>query len=364
MSTFIIAEAGVNHNGELTLAHELIDAAAEAGADAIKFQTFNALELAGADAPLAGYQQSNFPQGGSQLEMLRKLELPKSWHLPLRLHAERVGLEFMSTAFDTQSLEYLSELGLKRYKIPSGELTNGPLLLEFSRLGKPLILSTGMASLNEVETAIATILWGMRNQSRDPNNLEEVMNFWSETSQRIDLTESLTLLHCTSQYPAPFEDVNLSAMKTLEHNFKLSIGYSDHTVGIHVAVAAVSLGARVIEKHLTLDRELEGPDHAASTEPSLFGEMVTQIRQIENAIGNGVKEPQESELSTREVARQKVIASSFIAKGEVFSPTNLTTRRAKNGVNAHNIWDFFSNSATRDYRAGEAIDEASRRFSQ
>ena len=264
---YIIAEAGVNHNGQRDLAFALVDAAAEAGADAVKFQTFDAARLASKSAPKAAYQKQSTDAAESQLAMLKKLELPREWHADLQAHATQKGIEFLSTAFDSDSLAFLVDLGMPLFKIPSGELTNGPLLWQFARTGKPLVLSTGMATLSEVEQGLAIVAHALSAEA-EPSSIDDVWRSWSRADWRARLNGHVTLLHCTSQYPTPFAEVNLRGMDTLAQAFGLSVGYSDHTEGILIPVAAVARGAKIIEKHFTLDRSLPGPDHKASLNPN------------------------------------------------------------------------------------------------
>lgn len=352
---YIIAEAGVNHNGQRDLAFALVDAAAEAGADAVKFQTFDAAKLAAKSAPKAAYQKVSTDAAESQLEMLRKLELAREWHAELQAHARGKGIEFLSTAFDTDSLDFLVELGMPLFKVPSGELTNGPLLWRFAHTGKPLVISTGMATLSEVEQALAIVAHALHAEV-EPASLEEVWRGWSQADWRQRLRGHVTLLHCTSQYPTPFAEVNLRAMDTLSDAFGLDVGYSDHTEGILIPVAAVARGARLIEKHFTLDRNLPGPDHKASLEAEELAKMVREIRALTVAIGDGSKAPQASEWDTRRAARQQVIAARDIASGAVFARDDLSTARCGSGLPAAALWSLVGQPARRAFSAGEVID--------
>lgn len=353
---YIIAEAGVNHNGEKELAFSLVDVAADAGADAVKFQTFDAKNLASQSAPKAAYQKNSTDAEESQLAMLKKLELPREWHAELRAYAHDKGVEFLSTAFDIDSLEFLDSLGMPLYKVPSGELTNAPLLWRFARTGKPLILSTGMAVLAEVEEALAVVAHALQTTT-EPNSLEEVWRCWSVAENRQRLQGHVTLLHCTSQYPTPPHEVNLLAMDTLASAFGLAIGYSDHTEGILMPVAAVARGAQVIEKHFTLDRMMSGPDHKASLEPDELRKMVADIRALERAFGDGIKAPQSSEWDTRAAARQQVVVKCDVTKGTMFTREVLSTARCGAGSPANSLWSFVGKSAVRDYVAGEALKD-------
>lgn len=350
-NVYVIAEAGVNHNGELELARQLVDYAAEAGADAVKFQTFDANKLATRAAPKASYQQRTTDVAESQLEMLHKLELPREWHWELRERARSRGIEFLSTAFDTDSLNFLEELDMPFYKVPSGELTNGPLLWQFARQGRPLVVSSGMATMSEVEQALAVIAHAF-NSSHEPSGEMDIWRGWSQPAWRNSLEGRVTLLHCTSQYPTPMAEVNLKAMDTLAA-FGLPVGYSDHTEGILIPVAAVARGARVIEKHFTLDRNLSGPDHRASLEPDELKLMVCQIRQLEQAMGDGAKCPQLSEWDTRLAARQQVVMARDVVKGAILTRKDLTTARSGAGLPAISLWQLIGKPANCNYSSGE-----------
>lgn len=354
---YIIAEAGVNHNGQRDMAFALVDAAAEAGADAVKFQTFDAKKLASRSAPKAAYQKKSTDAEESQLSMLKKLELPREWHHELRDHARQKGIEFLSTAFDTDSLAFLVKIGMPLFKIPSGELTNGPLLWQFARTGKRLVLSTGMATLSEVEQGLAVVAHAL-NAETEPSSIDEVWRGWSRPEWRNSLGGGhVTLLHCTSQYPTPFSEVNLRAMDTLSKSFGLPVGYSDHTEGVLIPVAAVARGAKIIEKHFTLDRSLPGPDHKASLEPQELSHMVRDIRVLQVAFGDGSKTPQPSEWDTRQAARQQIIAARDIAAGEEISRAALTTARCGRGLPPSELWGLVGKQVSRGYEAGEVIFE-------
>lgn len=352
---YIIAEAGVNHNGELALARELVDRAADAGADAVKFQTFDAKKLASSIAPKANYQKQSTEATESQLEMLRKLELPREWHHELRELAQRRSIQFLSTAFDIDSLDFLESLGMPFFKVPSGEITNGPLLWKFARQRKPLVVSTGMATLSEVEQALAVIAHAF-NVDNEPSHVDEVWQGWSSSEWRRSLQGRVTLLHCTSQYPTPMHEVNLTAMDTLRHAFGLPVGYSDHTEGVLIPVAAVARGAVLIEKHFTLDRTMPGPDHQASLEPEELSRMVREIRAISMALGDGAKCPQASEWDTRKAARQQVITTRELRRGELFTRADLTTARSGRGLPPFMLWGLVGQPAQRDYAAAEPLD--------
>lgn len=354
-AVYIIAEAGVNHNGERELAFALVDAAAAAGVDAIKFQTFDAARLASKHAPKAAYQKKSTDESESQLAMLKKLELPRTWHVELQAYARQKGIEFLSTAFDPDSLSFLVDLGMPLFKIPSGELTNGPLLWQFARTGKPLILSTGMATLSEVEQGLAIVAHALES-SQEPADIDEVWRCWGNRESRQRLHGHVTLLHCTSQYPTPWSEVNLKAMDTLASAFGLEVGYSDHTEGCLIPVAAVARGAKVIEKHFTLDRLLPGPDHKASLEPDELKRMVSEIRSLELALGDSCKAPQVSEWDTRRAARQQVVATQEIAAGAIFSREDLATARCGQGLPPTALWGLVGRRSARNYHAGEIIE--------
>lgn len=332
MKTLVIAEAGVNHNGDMDLAFQLVDAAAAAGADLVKFQTFVADRLVTAQAPKAAYQKASGGSDESQHAMLKRLELDRAAHERLIAHCERTGIGFFSTGFDAPSLQMLNDLGLRLFKVPSGELTNLPYLRQIASYGRPVILSTGMATMEEVAGAIDALRTaGVRR-------------------------EDLTVLHCTTEYPTPMEDVNLRAMLEIRDRFGVAVGYSDHTKGIEVPIAAVALGASVIEKHFTMDRTLPGPDHEASLEPEELHTMVAAIRNIEQAIGDGVKRPAQGELANRAAARKSIVASRAIRAGETLDAASLTAKRPGTGISPM-LWDeVVGTVARRDFAADEMIE--------
>lgn len=335
--TLIIAEAGVNHNGDLALARRLIDAAAHAGADLVKFQTFSADRLVTLTAAKADYQTQTTAAAETQHAMLRRLELTRDMHLALIDHCHHRGIGFFSTAFDLPSLDRLAELGLDRFKIPSGEITNLPYLRHVGRLAAPadksVILSTGMATLGEIEGALDILETAGTPRAR------------------------ITVLHCNTEYPTPMQDVNLRAMLTIRDAFGVAIGYSDHTPGIEVPSAAVALGATVIEKHLTLDCTLPGPDHKASLEPDEFATMVRAIRNIELAMGDGIKRPSPSEAKNKPIARKSLVATVPIHAGEFFTPENITAKRPGTGLSPMRWDEIIGRRAVRDYQADELIDD-------
>ena len=332
MSVLIIAEAGVNHNGDLALAKSLIDAAAEAGADIVKFQTFKADRLATPAATKADYQNRTTDAAESQREMLRRLELTPEMHVELQAHCQARNIAFLSTGFDIESIDYLAGIGLRCFKIPSGEITNLPYLRHIGAYGGEVILSSGMASLDEVRDAVRALETAGTGRDR------------------------IVVLHCTTEYPAPVEDVNLRAMRAMGESLGVRVGYSDHTRGIEVAIAAVALGAVVIEKHFTLDRDLPGPDHQASLEPAELKALVHSIRNVEMALGDGVKRPTAGEAKNRLVVRKSIVASRSIAAGEVFGEHNLTTKRPGNGLSPMRWDEVVGQCARRHFAVDELIE--------
>ncbi|MGF1740830.1 N-acetylneuraminate synthase [Vibrio profundum] len=356
--TLIIAEAGVNHNGQEELAFALVDAAHKAGADIVKFQTFKAKNLVTEEAKQAEYQVTNTQKKESQLAMLSRLELSYEVHHELVKYCDSLGIEFLSTAFDLESLNFLvNDLHLTRLKLPSGELTNAPLVLEHARTGCDLIVSTGMATLSEIETALGVIAFGYTaGKNAEPSMLGFQEAYASEAGQKA-LKEKITILHCTTEYPAPMEEINLKAMDTLGRAFDLPAGYSDHSEGITVPIAAVARGAVLIEKHFTLDRNMEGPDHKASLEPKELEAMVKAIRQIEIALGSSVKTPTVSEVKNKTVARKSLVAAIDIKEGEKLTESNLIIKRPGSGLSPYRYWDLIGRTANKGYKAGELISE-------
>jgi len=356
--TLIIAEAGVNHNGNEKLAFKLVDAAHKAGADIVKFQTFKASKLVTASTVQADYQIANTQKKESQLAMLSRLELTFEFHLELVEYCKKIGIEFLSTAFDSESLKFLvNDLKLKRLKIPSGDLTNAPLVLEHAQTGCDLIVSTGMATLAEIETALGVIAFGyLASQTEKPSIHAFEKAYYSELGQKL-LKERVTILHCTTEYPAPLEDINLKAMDTIANAFKLPVGYSDHSAGINIPIAAVAREAKIIEKHFTLDQNMEGPDHKASLEPGQLKAMIDGIRNIELALGDGLKGPRPSEVKNKSVARKSLVAEQVIQKGTVFSKDNMTSKRPGSGQNPINYWGLLGSEAKNNYQIGDLINE-------
>lgn len=331
MSVFIIAEVGVNHNGSLSLAKQLVDVAADCGANAVKFQTFKATTLVTKTAKQAEYQALNTGQSESQFDMLQRLELSEAVHKELIDYCKTRNLEFMSTPFDLQSIKLLNDLGVNRFKIPSGEITNYPYLKMVGSYNKEIVLSTGMAILGEIEAALNILIESGTDKNR------------------------ITILHATTDYPTQMQDVNLNAMKTIAQAFRVRVGYSDHTAGVEVPTAAVALGASIIEKHFTLDKNLPGPDHKASLEPQELKQMVQAIRNIEIAMGDGVKWPSSNEKKNIEIVRKSIVASKAIKKGQVFSEKNLTVKRPAQGISPMRWNEVIGQVAQQDYEVDDLI---------
>ncbi len=328
--TFIIAEAGVNHNGSFELAKQLIDKAVWAGVDCIKFQTFNSKNLVSKNAQKADYQKKKTDSNESQLEMLKKLELSKEQFIELKKYCQEKNIMFLSTPFDLESIDFLASIGVNIWKVPSGEITNYPFLRAIGQRKESVIMSTGMCTLEEVRDAVSVLTkFG---------------------------TSNITLLHCTTEYPAPFDSVNMKAMQTLKKEFGYKIGYSDHTNGIEIPVAAVAMGACVIEKHFTLDRNMEGPDHKASLGPDELKQMVQSIRNVELSLGNGVKEPSEAEKKNIAIARKSIVAACDIKKGDIFTEKNITAKRPGTGLSPMKWEDVLGKIAVRDFSEDEIIE--------
>jgi N-acetylneuraminate synthase len=353
--TLVIAEAGVNHNGSLEMALQLVDVAADAGADGGKFQSVRAVKLATAGAAKASYQVANTGDDGSQQAMLRKLEMSFDDHLALRERARQRGIRFMSTAFDVESLDFLATLDMPSLKIPSGDITYGPMLLRAARLRMPTIVSTGMSTLADVEAALGVLAFGL-TQDDEPRGRADFDRAFASPAGQAALARYVTILHCVTEYPAPPESVNLRAMDTLAAAFGLPVGYSDHTLGLTVALAAVARGARVIEKHFTLDRSLPGPDHAASLTPEELKAMVEGIRTIESALGNGVKFPAAAEVANRPIARRSIVAASPIAKGETLRAEQLDFKRPGHGISPMAFWDLVGQPARGDFQVNDLLE--------
>lgn len=329
MSVYIIAEAGVNHNGSFELACRLADAAKEAGANCVKYQTFKSENLVSKDAQKAEYQKKTTGDS-SQQDMLKKLELSYDSFVRLKEYCDKIGICFLSTPFDFESIDFLKSLDMPFWKIPSGEVTNYPYLVALAKTGKPVVMSTGMCEMNEISDAIKVL--------------------------KDNGTKDIKLLHCNTEYPTPFEDVNLTAMKTMREAFGVEVGYSDHTKGIEVPIAAVALGATIIEKHFTLDRNMEGPDHKASLEPQELKQMVRSIRNIEKAIGTGDKTPSASEKKNITIARKSIVAKKEIKAGEIFTVENITVKRPGTGISPMRWNEVLGTKAVRDFNEDEKIE--------
>lgn len=356
-SVFVIAEAGVNHNGSLDRATQLVEAAKQAGADAVKFQTFKADNLVCKSTEKAEYQKQTSGSDENQFEMLRRLELSESDHEQLIAHCKAQDIQFLSSPFDSPSLALLTKrFELETVKLGSGEITNAPLLLEIARAECSLILSTGMSSLDEVQQALGVLAFGYLTSSTEPS-MARFSEAFNSSAGKACLQEKVTLLHCTTEYPAPYQDINLKAMDTLRDAFAVPVGYSDHSEGLAISLAAVARGAIVIEKHFTLDRNLPGPDHKASLEPAELKRLVEGIRQIEAGLGDGVKRLMPSEISNREVVRKSLVAAQPVKKGERFSEANLAVKRPGTGVQPIHYWQWLGREAERDYEADEVIAE-------
>ena len=330
MKVKIIAEAGVNHQGRVDIANKLIESAANSGADVVKFQTFTPEQLVSQFAQKADYQIDATGGNETQLEMLKRLLLPKSSYPELISHCKEHGIQFLSTPFDFESIDFLEHLDIPFWKIPSGEITNLPYLVRIAKTHKPVVLSSGMSNMDEIRAAVGVL----------HNNG----------------AEDISVLHCTTEYPAPYESVNLSAIRTMQQELGVPIGYSDHTQGIEVSIAAVAMGAVIIEKHFTLDRTMEGPDHLASLEPDELTQMVVSIRSIEKAMGDGVKQISDAEIRNIGVVRKSIVASSKIKMGEQFTEANITTKRPGTGLSPMLWYDILGKTAIRDFEADELVE--------
>jgi N-acetylneuraminate synthase len=355
----IIAEAGVNHDGSIELAEKMVEVAVTSGADIVKFQTFKADAIVTRRAEKAGYQKDTTGAQQTQYDMLKKLELNPQDYFRLAELCRRSGIEFLSTAFDEDSLSFLvNEVGINRIKVPSGELTNAPLLLNMARFQKPIILSTGMASLSEIEQALGVLAFGLLDCEAKPC-VDEFFAAYASEDGHMALKKHVTILQCTSEYPTDPSSANLNMMPLLGQIFDLPYGYSDHTVGIGVAIAARALGATIIEKHFTLNKNLPGPDHRASLDPGELCNMVRGIRQAESALNGSRKVPSVTELQNRVAARRSIVASRDIDSGESFSPNNLTLKRPGDGKSPYEYWDLLGRSASRPVKKDHPVDEAS-----
>ena len=354
--TLIIAEAGVNHNGDENMAFALVDAAVAAGADIVKFQTFNANALATSGAKQASYQRKNTGQAESQLEMLSRLELSYDAHIRLQAYCAKRDIGFLSTAFDVQSLQFLlGPLKLNRLKLPSGEITNAPFVLQHARAGLPLIVSTGMANLAEIEAALGVIAFGFTAAADAKPSQQAFNQAYASAQGQLALRQKVTLLHCTTEYPAPATDINLKAMDNMASAFGLPVGYSDHSAGIHIAIAAAARGATVLEKHFTLDKTLPGPDHKASLEPDELAAMVSAIREVNLALGDGIKRPAPSELANKAVARKSLVAACTIRAGETLTDRHIACKRPGNGISPERYWELLGSQAKSDFNEGDLL---------
>ena len=355
----IIAEAGVNHNGDISIARDLVDIAYEAGADIVKFQTFKANNLVTSDAKMAKYQQINTGKSESQLDMLKRLELKYEDHHELKEYALKLGIEFLSTAFDSHSLNFLvQEIGLHRLKIPSGDITNGPLILEHAWTKLPIILSTGMSDLDEIQQALKVICYGYMTEKNRINQIDfnKIEELYSSEAGREIIKQKVTILHCNTEYPTPLKDVNLASMDVIQNKFNTCVGYSNHTLGIDASLYAAARGASVIEKHFTVSRNMNGPDHLASIESKELTSMVKKIREIELIIGEQKKSPSVSEIQNKVIARKSIIASRNIKKGSIIKPIDLIIKRPGSGLSPMKYWKLLGTTAKKDYKKEEIFE--------
>ena len=356
MRVRVIAEAGVNHNGSLERAKEMIDAAAEAGANIVKFQSFHASQVVSKYSPKAAYQQAVTDSCESQFEMLKRLELGRLEHAVLIEHARRRNIEFLSTPFDMESVDVLTGLGLCTLKIPSGEVTNFPLLLKVASTGCSIIFSTGMSTLEEVEQALGVLAYGFL-KSEEPPSAQAFSESYKDPCAVGLLKSRVILLHCTTEYPASLDNTNLLSISLMREKFGLSVGYSDHTQGNLASIVAVALGAEVIEKHFTLDKTLPGPDHQASLEPHELKELIESIRNVETALGENIKAPCATEVSNKNTIRRSLVAGCKISKGDIFSSGNIAVKRPGTGISPMKYWELIGRQASRDYEEDQLIDE-------
>ncbi len=353
---YIIAEAGVNHNGSIELAKALIDKAVEAKADAIKFQTFKAKNIIKNDVEKVPYQLKTTAKDETQYQMLKKLELSIEEHQILIDHSQKKGIQLLSTPFDIDSLNLLvHRFRLPFLKISSGDITDAPLLLMAAQSQLPIILSTGMSTLGEVEKALSVLAYGYLS-AEAPSSIQDFENAYHSIDGQKRLREKITLLHCTSEYPAPYTDINLLAMDTLRKSFGLQVGYSDHSIGISIPIAAVARGASIIEKHFTIDKNLPGPDHQASLEPAQLKEMILSIRDVEQALGSPIKAPSLSEIKNRMLVRKSLVVAKPVNKGEIFSKDNLTCKRPEFGISPFEYWNWIGRKAKKVYQQDEEVE--------
>ncbi|WP_164668016.1 N-acetylneuraminate synthase [Virgibacillus doumboii] len=354
--TFIIAEAGVNHNGSLELAYQLVNEAVKSGADAIKFQTFKTENLVTKNAKPSEYQEKNLGNPSTQFNMLKKLELSYEDFRQLKRYCDEKGIIFLSTPFDLESVDFLiQEIGLQLMKIPSGEITNAPYIYRISAQRVKVILSTGMANIEEIHNALAFLSYGYAAKSGI--SYEKAKDYYKTSEAKQLLRDNVSILHCTTEYPASFEEINLNAMNHIKREFQLPFGLSDHSEGILVPIAAVAKGASIIEKHFTIDRTLPGPDHKASLEPNELKEMIQSIRLIEKALGKSEKKPTKNELKNRDTARKSLIAAREIKIGEKFTQENLSIKRPGTGISPHLYWNYLGQTAKKKYKEDEVIQE-------
>jgi len=356
MSIYIIAEAGVNHNGSMSMAFDLIRAAHESGADAVKFQTFKTDKLVTSEARKAAYQDENDNSTRTQAEMLKQLELTDEQFIELSRECERIGIDFLTTCFDSGSLDVICQkTKIRELKIGSGDITNLPLIIEHARTGLDIIISTGMSTLAEVEDALAALAFGYLSKKDAPENYDWLkLNYFSEG--KLDrIRDKVTILHCVTDYPASHECLNLPAIPLIKLAYGMKVGYSDHSLGIEACCAAVALGAVCLEKHLTMDQNLPGPDHKASSSPIEFKALVSAVRNLEQSVLPKVKSPTSREQANLEVARKYLVAAAPIRKGELFSKENIEIKRSKTGISPQRFWDVLGNEATREFASGESI---------
>lgn len=354
MKTFIIAEAGVNHNGSVEIAKQLIDEAKKAEVDAIKFQSFKGKNIIRKGTQKADYQKQQTGNDEDQLSMVSKLELSEDDHHQIFQYAREKNIEVISTPFDLESVDLLEKLEVHRYKIPSGEITNPLLLFKVAKTQKPIILSTGMATIGEIERALSILSYGLGGDSEP--TLNRCIEFYGTEKAQNLLKEYVTILHCTTQYPAPIDEVNLNVIGSLKSAFDLNIGYSDHTEGIGVSLAAVALGGKMIEKHFTLDRKMPGPDHSASIEPGELCELVKEIRRVEGSLGRSQKLPTPSEVKNIPIVRRSIVAKKSIVEGEELTLENLTLKRPGTGLDPMKIWELIGQKAKKNYQEDDFIE--------
>lgn len=357
MSTFIIAEAGVNHNGDIDKALALVDVAVEAGADAVKFQTFKSENLVTEKAQKAEYQKHTTDSNETQISMLRRLELSHENHFKIKDYCEQKKIEFMSTAFDMESLDFLlTEMELKRLKIPSGEITNHPLVYAHAKSGKDIIVSTGMATMEEIKQALMVISGGLLESQGEEVNFHWEKAYQNKTAQAM-LGHKVSILHCVTEYPAPANALNLKALEHIKTTFGLPVGYSDHSSGIWAPIGAVALGAAMIEKHFTLDKTLPGPDHQASLDPQELRQMVSGIRNMEEALGDGIKRPVAAEIINKTPARKSLVAALPIKKGEILTEAHIAIKRPEGGISPVKFWEMLGSEASQNYNPGDFLKD-------